>query len=308
MDETKSVYRDYVPMGKGSGIFKPPEGLRVLEIGFGGGELLKVLRDAGNDVYGIDVSESLVKEAKVQGFENTTHLDISDSPLPYEEDFFDAVFAYEVFEHLTNPHRMFYEVRRVLKAGSLLYFSVPAQEVDMGYGVGRHTFVYPGLLERKNLERFFMQMYFRIEESVHPGPKDFFHGHNYTLRNMKRAGQADVVQVIVQDASVQDLYGHFLDPEVLAEEMKREAESLVDMIEYYVRNDLWSVALMAMRFTIEKYPHHYPIYPPIGKTLIEHGHLSQARSILAIARGMEKLPVEVRAEIDALLSALDGRA
>jgi len=307
MDETKSVYRDYVPMGKGSGLFKPPEGLRVLEVGFGSGALLKVLRDAGNDVYGIDVSESLVKEAKAQGFENTAHLDISDSPLPYEEDFFDAVFAYEVFEHLTNPHRMFYEVRRVLKAGSLLYFSVPAQEVDMGYGIGRHTFVYPGLLERKNLERFFMQMYFCIEDSVHPGSKEFFQGHNYALRNMKREEQADVVQVIVQDAGVQDLYGHFLDPEVLAKEMKREAESLVDMIAYYVRNDAWSIALTAMRFTMEKYPHHYPIYPPIGKILIEHGHLSQAQSILAIARDMEELPLAVRAEIDALLNACGGK-
>jgi SAM-dependent methyltransferase len=221
---TLDVYREYVPAGKEAGLLPLVENARVLEIGFGGAKLLEALRDRGNEVYGVDASQNLVEQARAKGFEHVHMVDISDAPMPFEDDLFDAVYAYEVFEHLTNPHRMFAEVRRVLRKDGLLFFSVPAQEIDMGYGVNRHTFVYPGLLEKSNLERFIMQMYFRIEYQFEPGPRQHLVGRNYILRNMKPADKADVVEVIIGNYNVRELYGFLLSEEQLAREIEIEVK------------------------------------------------------------------------------------
>jgi len=300
---TEDIYKSYQPAGKEAGIFPLPEGLRVLEIGIGAGKLLEVLRERGNEVYGVDVSADLVEKAKANGFEQVHLVDVSTSPLPFDEDAFDVVFCYEVLEHLTNPHRMFCEIRRVLKPGHLLYFSVPAQEIDMGYGPCRHAFVYPGLLEKANLERFLMQMYFRIEEVVEPQPHDHLLGHNYRLSNQKRPGAPDIVEVVIQDRNVQDLYGHVLTPAQLEAEVAREVEGYLNMLRTFCAGQNWSGVSTVLRLLVQEYPGHFPMYPRIAGMLFDAGKDDLARGFLAFVHGKDGVPAAIQDEVAAMLAA-----
>lgn len=49
----------------------------------------------------------------------------ANAPLPFSDERFDAVYAIEVFEHLGRPYEAMEEIRRILKPGGLLVFSVP---------------------------------------------------------------------------------------------------------------------------------------------------------------------------------------
>ena len=297
----KNVYEHYSPAGKEAGVLPLVSACKTLEIGFGSGALLKALAARGNDVYGVDAGHDIVENAKKEGFANVFHVDVSEEDLPFDDDAFDAVYCYEVFEHLTNPHRLFFEIRRVLKPRHRLYFSVPAQEMDMGYGVLRHTFVYPGLLEKEHLERFFMQMYFRVERVVDPGPTDWLLGHNYILINMKAPEKPDVVEVITKDVSVIDLYGDVVSPEVLAHEVARELEGYAVLMEDCVKRDNAARFLSFLAFVAQSYPREYPFYLDFAQRLHSLGFLQPAKEVLAALVQQGEVPAPVMAQIKRLL-------
>ena len=296
------VYRDYMPAGKEMGLLPLVENQRVLEIGFGGGKLLEALQARGNDVHGVDASGKLVSEARAKGFGNVHLLDMSEEPLPFEDDSLDAVYAYEVFEHLTNPHRMFFEVRRCLKVDGLFFFSVPSQEIDMGYGPCRHTFVYPGLLEKENLERFIMQMYFGILKQIEPEPGQWLLGRNYILRNMKRAAQPDVVQAIIEDYNVRDRYGYLLTEEQLAREIALEVEPQLTRIEQCAAKNEWDWVLTLVKMVLSEYPEYHAMYPRLVEILLSLKGAEGGRRLASAIGRAAYLPEEIRARTDALLA------
>ncbi len=301
--ETERAYKDYAAAGKEAGFFALPKKGRVLEIGFGSGKLLEALCDHDNDVYGVDVSEALVQSARDMGFDQVELLDISENALPYPDDFFDAVFCYEVFEHLTNPHRLFFEVRRVLKKEHKLYFSVPAQEIDMGYGAGRHTFVYPGLMERENLERFIMQMYFSIEQYVKPGPHDHLLGHSYVLVNKKSAGKPDVVEVVIQDCNVGDLYGDLLPPDRLSDEIETEVQAHFQIAEECFQRDDIVSAVSMLNYVLGEYPGHGPLYPRLLDMALANEQTEMVRQVLDFVKTNIVLSPEIRDQLKAVVAA-----
>lgn len=308
MDDTpgKRAYAEYEGAGKEAGLLPLVENLRVLEVGFGSGALLEALRGKGNAVYGVDAGRAIVEKAKRAGFENVFLVDASEEPLPFEDDFFDAVYCYEVLEHLTNPHRLVQEIRRVLRKQGLLFFSVPAQEIDMGYGLLRHTFVYPGLLERPNLERFFMQMYFRIEESIHPSSNQWLMGHNYVFRNIKPEGRKDVVEVIIGDYSVHELYHDVLSLEKLAEETARELSFYDRMLTDYIQNSAWDGAMSILTFLIGHYPCEYDFFLRWAESFRRGKRLQEMKWLLEQVLAASTPPVSVMEGIAEILRSATG--
>jgi len=76
---------------------------RVLDIGFGRGEMLKYLYDAGWNSMGVDCSESAVKKAKAEiGERKISLLKKEVSEMNFPEDFFDLVLFLNVWEHLNE--------------------------------------------------------------------------------------------------------------------------------------------------------------------------------------------------------------
>ena len=62
------------------------------------------------------------KSGKVKQF---AVLDMCFDKFPWPDGFFDAITAWEVFEHLENPYHLIREVERMLKPGGFLVLSMP---------------------------------------------------------------------------------------------------------------------------------------------------------------------------------------
>ncbi len=100
------------------GIFSKYKFDRVLDVGCGDGNFSILLKDASNakEVYGIEISEKGVESAKRNGVK-ALQLDIDEDDFPFEDDYFDAIFAGEVIEHLWDPDHLFDELYRTLRRG-----------------------------------------------------------------------------------------------------------------------------------------------------------------------------------------------
>ncbi len=96
---------------------------QILNIGAGVGDDLKVIRAHGA-VHVIDIDKRALQLIPDGLCQEKRVADIVD--LPYPEESFDVVTCFDVFEHVKEDTRAAREVYRVLKAGGLMLFTVPA--------------------------------------------------------------------------------------------------------------------------------------------------------------------------------------
>lgn len=111
---TMKVIRDLVP-----------EGSEVLEIGCGYGKLLKWLKDYKNcDVYGVDISDVAINEAKEKfGIEGEI-CNAEDLVLKVDKKF-DVVIASHLLEHLDNDEEFISRCSKLLKPKGVMVVAVP---------------------------------------------------------------------------------------------------------------------------------------------------------------------------------------
>jgi cyclopropane fatty-acyl-phospholipid synthase-like methyltransferase len=99
---------------------------KMLEIGCGTGEFCHVVNNMGVSVTGIDISESVITEArsryKTIRFRVGTILDV-DPEVTYG-----ALFAFQVIEHLPNPDGFFDRASRLLEKDGFLCVTTPSFE------------------------------------------------------------------------------------------------------------------------------------------------------------------------------------
>ena len=94
----------------------------VLDIGCGYGALSSLLLEKGAKVYGTETNASKLKIALKFIKDKKFHFHIvSGETLPFKDNFFDAIFLFDVIEHVKNPHKIIKECERVLKPGGILY-------------------------------------------------------------------------------------------------------------------------------------------------------------------------------------------
>jgi 2-polyprenyl-3-methyl-5-hydroxy-6-metoxy-1,4-benzoquinol methylase len=108
-------------------------GNRVVEIGFGSGDFLRLLTlnspERHFEIYGLDYSKMAVKRATgilPEGNFSTGNV----YNLPYANDFFDQVFCIQTLEHLRNPEQVLKEMDRVCSPNGMILISVPNGELD----------------------------------------------------------------------------------------------------------------------------------------------------------------------------------
>ena len=96
---------------------------RVLDVGCLDGTIGELFLKSGNDVYGLDASEPAVAKAVQCGIK--AQLGNVEQRFPFEDDYFDAVFAGEIIEHIFDVDMMLSEIFRVLKPGGHFVVTTP---------------------------------------------------------------------------------------------------------------------------------------------------------------------------------------
>jgi 2-polyprenyl-6-hydroxyphenyl methylase/3-demethylubiquinone-9 3-methyltransferase len=101
------------------------EGLRVLDVGCGGGLLAEELAKRGCSVTGIDPSEGSLGTARDHALRAGLQIEYLDGvaeALPLPDGSFDAVICCDVLEHVQSPRQAAAEAARVLRAEGLYLY------------------------------------------------------------------------------------------------------------------------------------------------------------------------------------------
>ncbi|MBL7142500.1 MAG: class I SAM-dependent methyltransferase [Candidatus Pacebacteria bacterium] len=139
----QSHYRDLKTLG-GSGLEKTVFKLicrdiakdrraiaKILEIGFGKGDLIFKLAENNFNVSGLDISFENVKAVQNTLGERGLRADVRQDDIlksSFDEGEFDVIVACEVIEHLTDLGEAAKEIARILKPGGTLIVSVPYRQ------------------------------------------------------------------------------------------------------------------------------------------------------------------------------------
>jgi 2-polyprenyl-6-hydroxyphenyl methylase/3-demethylubiquinone-9 3-methyltransferase len=100
-------------------------GLRVLDVGCGGGFLAEPLARMGCHVTGVDPSRATIETARahaIAGGLHITYVHGRGEALPVESDYFDAVICCDVLEHVDDVRAVVGEMSRALAGGGTLIY------------------------------------------------------------------------------------------------------------------------------------------------------------------------------------------
>ncbi len=94
------------------------KGLKVIDVGCGGGFTSEYLAEKGANVYGIDMSPKLIEVAREHAQSRSLDIKYKQGTaeyLPFETETFDAVICVDVLEHVSDLSKVIFEISRVLK-------------------------------------------------------------------------------------------------------------------------------------------------------------------------------------------------
>jgi 2-polyprenyl-3-methyl-5-hydroxy-6-metoxy-1,4-benzoquinol methylase len=109
-----------------------PRNALILDIGAGGGQLVRIISRRGRQILGLDIPTRNLKRIReslsssLQKYFFPISADAYNLPLRPES--VDAVFLSEVIEHLDDPATVLKEIRRAIKPGGSIILSCPYRE------------------------------------------------------------------------------------------------------------------------------------------------------------------------------------
>jgi ubiquinone/menaquinone biosynthesis C-methylase UbiE len=94
----------------------------ILEVGCGSGHWIARMKDAGHDVWGLDLSLGMLRQARAK--DGASHLvQGTASMLPLRSQSFDLVFCVNAIHHFDRPQEFVREARRLIRPGGALAVS-----------------------------------------------------------------------------------------------------------------------------------------------------------------------------------------
>ena len=98
---------------------------RVLDIGCQSGSLCHQLKQCGHEPYGVDIVEELIQKARGTYPQITFECVDCEKGIPFDDNFFDVVWAGDVIEHICFTDVFVNEINRILKIGGLFVLTTP---------------------------------------------------------------------------------------------------------------------------------------------------------------------------------------
>lgn len=145
---------------------------KILDIGPGTGLFLSLMNELGHECYAVDIIDNrhlypAVFDEKVKEFK-LCNAEVD--PLPWEDNFFDAVVCCQALEHFSHSHLpAVKEMHRVLRKGGILELDVP--NVVCFRNRSR-------ILRGKNITFDYKEHYLHAEPVLHNGMSFFPIRHN----------------------------------------------------------------------------------------------------------------------------------
>lgn len=103
---------------------------KLLDIGCGFGLFLKMAKEAGFKVYGVEMEKEAVKTAQEKfGLKNIYQKNVKEIGFP--ERYFDVITLFDILEHLENPEVILKELKKLLKPNGVLVIQSPNIESFM---------------------------------------------------------------------------------------------------------------------------------------------------------------------------------
>ncbi len=151
----------------------PSQGERLLELGCGAGNFLKLCTEVGVDAYGIEPSQGYAGYAIRQGLP----VEVGSFPErsgPYPS--YHAIALFHVLEHLPDPRESLQQIRDRLEPGGRLFVEVPELSRALGWRFSERYFHAPHLVDYTDhsLRRLLLEAGFRPTHEVY-GPKQRRH-------------------------------------------------------------------------------------------------------------------------------------
>ncbi|GHT14616.1 SAM-dependent methyltransferase [Bacteroidia bacterium] len=158
---------------------------KVLDIGCGKGIFLDILKKSGKETHGLEPDTNALKILKNKGH-HTFAGDIFTATI--EDNSFDLVTMFQVFEHIEEPACLVHEVYRILKPGGYFVFETPNSASQLAGNknfwrsleLPRHLILH----SPKSVENLLLKENFQPEIFVRVSPGDvkssYFLKHNMT--------------------------------------------------------------------------------------------------------------------------------
>lgn len=130
------------------------KGHRVLDVGFGSGTSFLELNARFDNIYGLDMHQygGVIKEIYAREGIDVRLSEGSILEPPYEDNFFDAILAISILEHLqpADLPRVMAQASRLLRPGGIFVIGMPGLNSMMstafrvlGYDISKHHFSSP---------------------------------------------------------------------------------------------------------------------------------------------------------------------
>jgi SAM-dependent methyltransferase len=161
--------------------FMPIRSARILDFGCGDGFMaFGMLRFRPEAIVGVDLNLGFQYLQEIArryiGLEQlpdtlSFHQVIEGEPLPHENNSFDAVYAWSVFEHVSDLDQVLRELHRILKDGGILFIQIePLFHSPFGSHLKR---LIPEPWAHLTMpEEALLELVMRASDNVHPEEKD----------------------------------------------------------------------------------------------------------------------------------------
>lgn len=101
---------------------------RILDVGCGTGNFIRLAQDAGWGAIGVELSRGAAEYAQKRGLQVRAGI-LRDQH--FSSDYFDVVTLWDVLEHLPEPRKELQEIHHVLKGGGFVVVRVPNTDFQL---------------------------------------------------------------------------------------------------------------------------------------------------------------------------------